>query len=157
MDYKNIARNFGILERRSRSFVAIACKRWNISFSEYVILEKIYAYEGCSQEELAILMMSDKSMVARSVKSLENKKIIIRKRDKKDKRLKCIYLTDYAWKIKPELDQVLKLWIDKLSENVNPQVVENVIASIHVAAKQAADVDVNIMNQMVEEWNKDEN
>ena len=67
MDYVNIGRWFTILNRRSQLFVTQCCKDLNITYSEYVLLIRIYDAEGLSQEELASVLFLDKAVVTRSL------------------------------------------------------------------------------------------
>ena len=94
MDYSQIRYAFGVLNRRSQAYITDACRPWHIGYSEYVVLEELYRGDGCSQDELSRQLSVDKGLVARCVKSLEEKGYVRRRQDEKDKRFKYIYLTE---------------------------------------------------------------
>ena len=66
MDYVSIGRCFTILHRRSQAFVTAACARLHLTYSEYVLMIRLYDAEGASQEELASMLYLDKAVVTRS-------------------------------------------------------------------------------------------
>ena len=142
MDYKCAARSFGMLDRRTRAYITLACEKWHIGFSEYVILENLYGLEGCIQEELAGRILSDKTIIARALKTLEEKEFVERRQDKSDRRMKCIYLTEKARLLENEMDRIARTWIDKLAEGVDDVTVEYVLKGLQIVAAQAAAADL---------------
>lgn len=141
MDYRDAAHNFAVLYRRSQSFIVASCSAWNISFSEYVLLLKLYEKAGVNQEELSVSLSTDKGLVARTIKVLEDKKYVRREQDIKDKRLKHIYPTPKALAIKEQLQVILQEWVRQITAGMTPTVVENTITGIRVAAENAAAID----------------
>ena len=51
-DYVNVGRWFSILHRRSQLFVVEACQKLDLTFSEYIMLIRIFDHEGAKQDEL---------------------------------------------------------------------------------------------------------
>ena len=54
-EYINIGRWFSILHRRSQIFVVEASARLNLTYSENVMLLRIFDHEGARQDELAAM------------------------------------------------------------------------------------------------------
>ena len=48
-EYINIGRWFSVLHRRSQIFVVEACEKLHLTYSEYVMLLRIYDHEGARQ------------------------------------------------------------------------------------------------------------
>ena len=143
MDYKDVARNFGLLDRRTRAYVTMACDKWGIGFSEYVILENLYDHEGCTQDDLAAMIMADKAIVTRSIKLLEDKQIVFRRQNQQDKRCKNVYLTKYGKCLETEMADIVRNWVDLLATGIDQETIERVMDSLHVAAAQVAKVDMH--------------
>ena len=49
-EYINIGRWFSVLHRRSQIFVVEACEKLHLTYSEYVMLLRIYDHEGARQD-----------------------------------------------------------------------------------------------------------
>ena len=97
-EYINIGRWFSVLHRRSQIFVVEACEKLHLTYSEYVMLLRIYDHEGARQDELAAMLYLDKAVVTRTMTMLEKKGLVYREQDARDKRAKHVYLTDYGKK-----------------------------------------------------------
>ncbi|KMO87853.1 hypothetical protein AB840_00245 [Megasphaera cerevisiae DSM 20462] len=142
MDYSRIGFNFGMLNRRSQAYISHACQPWNIRYSEYVILMELYIRDGCSQDELARAMTTDKGLVARNIKTLEKKGLIRREQDEKDRRFKYIYLTDSAFSLHEALLDVLKKWILCITEGMDRILIEQTIQGLQIAAANASKINI---------------
>ena len=90
MNYLHAGHDFGIINMRSQAYITEACQPWNLSYSEYVALMNLYDLDGCSQSELCKEMKADKALVARSLKTLEEKGYVCRRQKDGDRRFKFI-------------------------------------------------------------------
>ena len=142
MDYVNIGRWFTILNRRSQLFVTQCCKDMNITYSEYVLLIRIYDAEGLSQEELASVLFLDKAVVTRSLTLLEQKGLVRREQDTHDRRVKRIFLTEYAKTQKEFCQGIIKSWVKYLASGMDPDEVGTMIQGFHDAANRACNADI---------------
>ncbi|MCI1821569.1 MAG: MarR family transcriptional regulator [Megasphaera sp.] len=140
MDYRDAAHHFGVLYRRSQAFIVSACLPWNIGFSEFVFLTKLYENEGATLDELAYLLITDKGLMARTIKNLEDKGYIRREQDIHDKRQKHIYSTQQALGIKDKLYAVLETWITNITAGLEPIVVEHTIQGLRKITENAATI-----------------
>ena len=113
-DYVNVGRWFSVLYRRSRQFVEEACQEVDLNFSEFSMVLRLHDMEGVRQDELAGAMFLDKAIVTRTLNSLEKKKFVYRENDSVDKRVRHIYLTDYAKSQYDHLRYILQGWVDYL-------------------------------------------
>lgn len=138
MDYAQIRYHFGILNRRSQAYIAYACRPWNISYSEYVLLVELYRGNGCSQDDLSRTLSVDKGLIARCVKSLEEKGYIRRRHDALDKRVKHIYVTEKGRQARDELLRISETWIQALTKDMDQTVLMYTIAGLAQAAGNAA-------------------
>lgn len=73
MDYLKVSHDFSVINQRSQAYVTEACRPWKLSYSEHVTLMSLYSHEGCRQHELCQVMKADKALVARNLKTLEER------------------------------------------------------------------------------------
>ena len=61
--------------------------------SAVILLKHIEMEEGCSQQVLTDHLFLDKTTVTRCLDGLEERRLVVRKPDRSDRRRNCIYLT----------------------------------------------------------------
>ncbi len=156
MDYVNIGRWFTILHRRSQLFVTQCCKDTGLSITEYVLLIRIYDAEGLSQEELASVLYLDKAVVTRSLALLEQKGLIRREVDGRDRRVRRVYLTEYARTQEAFFQGIIRAWVQYLAAGINAEEVGATIQGFHDAAMRACEVDLTeLVTKMKKELGQD--
>lgn len=79
---------------------------YHIGWGHFAILMALYDREGISQESLARSRGFDKTMIAKSLLTLEKEGLVYRKNDHEDRRVKRLFLTEKGKKIKPGLDRI---------------------------------------------------
>ena len=141
MENLQVARYFSILDGRSRSYVLEACRPLKITYSEYILLLRLFDCEGASQEELSRTLQTDKSAVARTLKLLEQKGFICREKDTEDRRIKRIRLTEYGRMQHTFLLSVMNCWVDHLTEALAPHDVDVVQRGFRLLAERSMDTD----------------
>lgn len=138
MDYFEIGHEFGIINRRTQAYVSGACRPWNVSYSEHVVLLTLYSHDGCTQVELGKLLTVDKALVARNVKLLEKKGLIFRRQDNEDLRYKYIYLTRKAWEMRPAMEAIVKRWVSFLLKGVEEKRLAEALDTMKIVSENAA-------------------
>ena len=141
-EYINIGRWFSVLHRRSQIFVVEACEKLHLTYSEYVMLLRIYDHEGARQDELAAMLYLDKAVVTRTMTMLENKGLVYREQDARDKRAKHVYLTDYGKKQHAYLRNVIQRWVDYLVADMAPADVETIVKGFDHLVDRACRADI---------------
>lgn len=137
MDYLEISRCFAILYRQSQNYIVDACRGLPLTYSEYVLLMRVADNEGESQEQLSAFLCIDKAVVTRTMKTLEEKKLIYRQQTAADRRIKQIYLTAYGNEKLPFLRKVLVQWADYLIEGMEPTEVEQTVQLFETLAHRS--------------------
>lgn len=141
MENLQVARCFSVLDGRSRSYVLEACRPLKITYSEYVVLLRLFDCEGVSQEDLSRVLHTDKSAVARTLKLLEQKGFICREKDAEDRRIKRIRLTEYGRMQYTFLMSVMNCWVNYLIDTLSPQDVDSVERNFQVLAQRSSEAD----------------
>lgn len=137
MDFFTACHSFGVLERRNRAYITAACDRWHLNYLEFVLLRLLHVRDGQYQDEVAADLMADKAIVARTVKSLEAKHFIYRKKDKNDGRYKHIYLTDAGKALQEPIERIIEHWLTILTQGMSEEMIQQVTAGIKLASENA--------------------
>jgi len=93
--------------------VKIKAHNINISFELLEVLALLYRKDGINQQEIAGIMVKDKSSLTYLIDCLVKRKLVIRKADAEDRRNKLICLTKEALALKTKLNP----WIVEIYEN----------------------------------------
>ncbi len=142
MDYMNIGRSFSILHRRSQLFVTAACEHLKLSYSEYVMLMRIFASEGLSQEELSSTLFLDKAVVTRTISLLEQKGMVYREKDARDQRMKRLYPTEQAKEEREYLEGIIYAWVDYLQQGMPREEAEAIAKGFLMASERASQANI---------------
>ena len=138
MDKLDVARQFGLLNRRSQAFIATACTDMGISFSECVLLLNLYHRAGINQENMSAILFIDKAATTRTIKSLEKKGFIKRQQSDDDKRVKKLYLTEKGEATKEPIFAILERWMNFLSEGMDQATFDTVLKGLSFIAEKAS-------------------
>lgn len=156
MERNDLARFVGVLNRQSQAYISNALKSINISYSECIFLVNLYDNEGINQEELSSMLLIDKTITAKSIKSLEEKGFITREMCEKDKRAKKLYLTNKGRDCREHIFLVLKNWVDFVTGEMDEKTKIIVFSGLQLMAEKAANADFNELLQHEENYsNKD--
>ncbi|MGL5574734.1 MAG: MarR family winged helix-turn-helix transcriptional regulator [Sarcina sp.] len=110
-----------ILYRQRMYYIAKKLEKFNINKAEYRLLIQVYIEEGCCQEQLVNYLGIDKFEASKVIKSLIEKKYLMKKKDEIDKRKHLLYLTDSAKDIKEEFIGILTDSVDILVKGVSEE------------------------------------
>lgn len=145
MDNLDIARQFGILNRRSQAFISAACTDMGIGFSECVLLMNLYRREGINQEDMSAVLFIDKAATARTIKSLEKKGFIKREQTDEDKRVKKLYLTEKGEATKKPVFAILDKWMNFLSEGMDETTFYTVRKGLKILADKVSSTECTLL------------
>lgn len=141
-EYINIGRWFSVLHRRSQIFVVEASAKLKLTYSENVMLLRIFDHEGARQDELAAMLYLDKAVVTRTMNMLQQKGLIYREQDPNDKRAKHVYLTDYGREQHTYLRNIIQRWVDYLVEGMDPAEVDTIVRGLDRLVARACSADI---------------
>lgn len=135
-----IARSFGILHRKSTEYLNVICAEHMMTRYEFVALMYLYDKEGVSQEDLAGMLIVDKAVIARTLKCLEEKQLIIREKASEDRRIKRVYLTAAGWQMKEELSVIIERLISFLRCDFSDADAELIVRGMGMMAQRLASI-----------------
>lgn len=123
MDYIDAAQSFSVVRRRTQALVVEACSDLQLTYSEYVLLLRLYDNEGCSQEVMGRDLFLDKAVITRVIKLLEKKDMIYRISSDKDRRIKLLYLTERGRSLESYIKGIVRKLISFLAKDMEPEKV----------------------------------
>jgi DNA-binding MarR family transcriptional regulator len=85
-------------------------KKYDMNYSEQIILMYISKNEYTNQDKIAKNFMADKGTIAKTVKNLEKKELIIRKENPNNKRENIVSLSQKGKNIISYLNELLLEW-----------------------------------------------
>lgn len=135
-DFK-IGRCFSILHRRSQQFIVAACVPLSLSYPECVLLLAVFEEQGRSQDDLADVLFLDKAVVTRTITLLEHKNFLYREHDKKDRRIKRVYLTQEAKRHENFLKEIFTKWSNYLFAGFSEKDLKSLELGISAIADRA--------------------
>jgi MarR family transcriptional regulator, organic hydroperoxide resistance regulator len=133
MEEKSIGRLISILYRQSQTYINHVLKSIDISSSEDIFLMALYSNEGINQEKLSFLLHIDKAATARALKSLEEKGLVLRINDEKDKRAYHVFTTEKGKACREVIYSARKGWTKLITDGMDEEtfnLVYNALSSM---------------------------
>ena len=120
MSEKNyLSLDSSILYRCNQKHFDKLLSKYDIGYTQLILLTQIYESEGISMNELAVLGVFDKGTITKSVQRLEQLSYLRVENSENDKRLKLLYTTDKTQKIMPELYKMRQEWNSYLCSDIS--------------------------------------
>jgi len=123
-----IGRKINYLSNQLRSYIDERVKKYGVYSGECRILMYLERNGNSSQEDIRKFLKVDKSATARIIKKLEEKELVVRKKDVEDQRVNRLYLTNKAFDIIEDIQRIYKesslFLVQDLSEQQNQQLNE---------------------------------
>lgn len=132
---KSIGKWISILYRQFQIYINRELKKYDINSSEYIYLANIAKSEGVCQKYFSDELSIDQALTTRVMKSLENKGYIVREKNSADKREYIIKLTSKGNKIQPVIIEKLNYWTNILSEGLETEEVDRLIAQLQLMSE----------------------
>ncbi len=135
----SLGRLVAILHRNNQMYLNAHLKEHGITSAEVGILMSLYREEGRTQEELSQWLHIDKAATTRTVHTLEEKGIIVRKHDERDRRCNRIYLTEKGKALEPSVVPVVRGWSEHINKLVGKDTYNRLcgdLESIFTALKE---------------------
>lgn len=141
--------NILIIEKYFKSFLKGSLKNYELNTAEGMVLLALYGHNdqmdaqilkdsdinlvGTSQDQLIDELHYDKSVITRTMQSLEKKRYVIRKNNTEDTRSYFFKLTDKAFTFKQTLIEILKEWNEHILGDFDESILnllDNMLATV---------------------------
>lgn len=103
-----------ILHKNQHKYLNDALAKYDLNIIQALFILRINKYEGLSQKDLAQTFYLTKGSVAKSLKVLEEKNLVKRKKRDGDKRKYSLKLTEEGEKLIPIIQKVNQNWEEKM-------------------------------------------
>ena len=111
----------GAIYRKSQLYIKAALSDRNMSFSEAMVLIYVSANAGTIQEDIGSNLSIDKSVVARSIKSLVALGLLTRTEDVSNQRVKKVYTTEAAKEFRTYWNKIIYQWNKTILADLTPE------------------------------------
>ena len=99
----------------------------DLTSKQLLLLKLLHAQDGQMQNDLAIITSRDKGSLVRLIHNMEKKNLVVRKKDRQDKRINRIYLTSYGKKVFadtiPTLNRIIRNILEGISNHEKQQLI----------------------------------
>lgn len=132
---------FYYITKSHDSYLYSFMKDLNINGNEYSFLLYLYHNDGSTQADIAENFKIPKSQVSRSFKKMEEKNMIIRKKDEENKKYYKLFLTEKAIKIIDKLSKAEIEWSQMVYSHLadNPKQAREILAKLTINALNFTD------------------
>lgn len=142
LKYASIGRNIFIVDKYFKLFFRNSLKNYDLNTAEGMVLLALFGQDGKNdmeilsaihygqfnktQDQIIDELHYDKSVMARTMQSLENKGYVLRNDNPEDSRSYIFTITEKAQNFKPKLIEVLSEWNNLLLKDVeNLEIVKS--------------------------------
>jgi DNA-binding MarR family transcriptional regulator len=108
-----------ILNKAHQTFINPYLKEKDVSYNQYELILHIYHAEGSIQGKIALACGTDKCGASRSLRILEDKKLIIKKIDKNNRRSYKLFLTEKGKKVVEDIIEKEIQWENYICQKMN--------------------------------------
>jgi DNA-binding MarR family transcriptional regulator len=126
-----------ILYRSAQTYINFRSEKFQLKRGQHRFLLQLFYKDGVRQGDLAKSLSIDKGAAARAISKLEKAGYVKRKKDKNDKRVVRVYLTEKAKNIENDMFLILSDWSEKLTTCFNDEEEEKLVTQLRKMARNA--------------------
>ena len=150
MSEKNyLSLDSSILYRCNQKHFDKLLSRFDIGYTQLILLTQIYENEGISMNELAIMGVFDKGTITKSIQRLEQLSYVRIENSEADKRSKLLYTTDKTQVIMPELYRMRSEWNSYLSSELSSDELDAYNATQRKLIEKAREYEKQLENEEI--------
>ncbi len=121
---ESVGKYIDIISRYLFYYIQKQIEPHNLHKHQFKILIELYQHEDLCQEDLVSLLKLSKADIAKSVKKLVDLGYIHKEKDKNDKRIHHLNLTEKSLAIKEDIISILEETSGILSQNISEEEIE---------------------------------
>lgn len=143
---KQVGMFLNLVHNRFKQYVAgiFESEGLNITPEQFLVMDTLWDEGVLTQQQIADYLLKDKNSVVKLVDGLEDRNLVRRVSNPKDRRQNLIEVTEYAMKIK---DKVTKVAMEAVDKIINGITKEDMQIFIRVLSKMAENMnnDIDLM------------
>jgi DNA-binding MarR family transcriptional regulator len=139
---KQVAMFLNLVHNRFKQYVAgiFESQGFNITPEQFLVMDTLWDEGVLTQQQIADYMLKDKNSVVKLVDGLEERNLVRRTSNPKDRRQNLIEVTEYAMSIKDKVTKVAMEAVDKIINGI---------------AKEDLQIFIKVLSKMAENMNND--
>lgn len=140
---KQVAMFLNLVHNRFKQYVAgiFESQGFNITPEQFLVMDTLWDEGVLTQQQIADYLLKDKNSVVKLVDGLEERNLVRRASNPKDRRQNLIEVTEYAMSIK---DKVTKVAMEAVDKIINGIAKEDLQKFIKVLSKMAENMNNDI-------------
>lgn len=138
----NLSLESSIVYRSSQKYFDRALAKYNLGYSNIIVLTLINENAGISMNDLAVLGNFDKGTITKSIQHLIDEGYVKTFVSSNDKRQKELYLTDQASSIISDIYITKQKWWEYLLKNLDDQEISSFQKGLSSIVKNAKDLSI---------------
>lgn len=107
-----IGKKIGFIASHNHLYIERVLEPYNLKGPMFAFLLTLSRWDGCSQENLARHLNLSKATATRAIRDLEGEGYVTRTRDRDDRRIYRIFISENGKQLIPIIHQSLALWND---------------------------------------------
>ena len=143
---KQVGMFLNLVHNRFKQYVAgiFENEGLNITPEQFLVMDALWDEGVLTQQQIADYLLKDKNSVVKLVDGLEDRNLVRRASNPKDRRQNLIEVTEYAMGIK---DKVTKVAMDAVDKIINGITKDDMLIFIRVLSKMAENMnnDIDLM------------
>ena len=143
---KQVGMFLNLVHNRFKQYVAgiFESEGLNITPEQFLVMDALWDEGVLTQQQIADYLLKDKNSVVKLVDGLEDRNLVRRASNPKDRRQNLIEVTEYAMGIK---DKVTKVAMDAVDKIINGITKDDMLIFIRVLSKMAENMnnDIDLM------------
>jgi DNA-binding MarR family transcriptional regulator len=143
---KQVGLFLNLVHNRFKQYVTVIFKEhgFNITPEQFMVMDTLWDEGVLTQQQIADYLLKDKNSVVKLVDGLEDRKLVRRVSNPKDRRQNLIEVTEYAIEIKDKVTTAAMEAVDKI---INGITKEDMLTFIKVLSKMAENMnnDIDLM------------
>lgn len=122
--FPNLGRSISILARLMKMYYDHELSDFEIGWGQQFYVEYLYDHPGASAQEMVECIRVDKATLTKVIKKLTEIGYVKTVRSEKDKRIKCLYLTDKAIPSAGRIKEIHSSFYETLCSNLSPSDIQ---------------------------------
>ncbi|MBO7562668.1 MAG: MarR family transcriptional regulator [Bacteroidales bacterium] len=140
---KQVGLFLNLVHNRFKQYVTVIFEEhgFNITPEQFLVMDTLWDEGVLTQQQIADYLLKDKNSVVKLVDGLEDRKLVRRVSNPKDRRQNLIEVTEYAIEIKDKVTTAAMEAVDKI---INGITKEDMLTFIKVLSKMAENMNNDI-------------
>lgn len=146
--FPEIGRYISILDRLMRMYYDRGLTEFEIGWGQQFYVEYLYDHPGASQQEMVECIRVDKATLTKSIKKLVEIGYVRESYDERDRRVKCLYLTQKAIPAAEKIKKIHTAFYETITADISEEQIDLTERNL---SQMAENLNRKVWHRMMEE------